>query len=87
MKVKCEEYIRLTEEVCWKLDVIASSFEEVVSKKMIIEAALDQYFSLALQILYREGEISDEGLQTGLDHMDQLLADKTRELIAAEMDK
>ena len=83
MKVRCEEYVRLTEEVCWKLDVIATSYEEETSKKQMIEGGVDLMFKTALFLLYEDGEITKEGLETGIDHLPDYLADRLREQLAA----
>ena len=37
MKVNCEEYIRLTDECSWKLDVVASAILEEKTKKQLVE--------------------------------------------------
>ena len=78
-KVYCEEYLRLTEEVLWKLEVIASSIEEETTKKQLLEGGVDLMFSNALRFLYRSGEITDEGLETGIDNLEGYHAEKTRE--------
>ena len=86
-KVYCEEYLRLTEEVLWKLEVIASSIEEETTKKQLLEGGVDLMFSNALRFLYRSGEITDEGLETGLSYLEDYHAEKTRNDIEADMSK
>ena len=86
-KVYCEEYLRLTEEVLWKLEVIASSIEEESTKKQLIEGGVDLMFSNTLRFLYRSGEITDEGLETGLEYLEDYHAEKTRKDIEADMNK
>ena len=86
MKVRCEEYVRLTEEVCWKLDVIATSYEEETSKKQMVEGGVDLMFKTALLLLYKEGEITLEGVENGLEHLPDYLAERLREQLA-EADK
>ena len=86
-KVYCEEYLRLTEEVLWKLEVIASSIEEETTKKQLLEGGVDLMFSNALRFLYRSGEITDEGLETGLEYLEDYHAEKTRKAIEADMNK
>ena len=86
-KMYCEEYLRLTEEVLWKLEVIASSIEEETTKKQLLEGGVDLMFSNALRFLYRSGEITDEGLKTGLSYLEDYHADKTRKDIEADMSK
>ena len=87
MKVRTEEYVRLTEEVCWKLDVVASSIIEEKSKKQLVEAGVDLMFANALRYLYVDNEITDEGLEEGLSHLEDYHADKTRKDIEADLTK
>mgnify|MGYP004324060201 CR=1 FL=1 len=84
-KVYCEEYLRLSEEVLWKLEVIASSIEEESTKKQLIEGGVDLMFSNTLRFLYRSGEITDEGLETGLSYLEDYHAEKTRKDIEADL--
>ena len=86
-KVYCEEYLRLTEEVLWKLEVIASSIEEETTKKQLQEGGVDLMFANALRYLYVDEEITDEGLETGLSYLEDYHADKTRKAIEADMSK
>ena len=86
-KVYCEEYLRLTEELLWKLEVIASSIEEETTKKQLLEGGVDLMFSNALRFLYRSGEITDEGLETGLEYLEDYHAEKTRKDIEEDMNK
>jgi len=44
-------------------------------------------FSNALRFLYRSGEITDEGLETGLEYLEDYHAEKTRKAIEADMSK
>ena len=73
MRVKQEEYLRLTEEVIWKLDVIKTSISEETSKKQIVEGMVDLGFATALKCLYKDGEITSEGLDTGLSYLEDYL--------------
>ena len=41
MKVISEEYIRLTEEHSWKLDVVASAILEEKTKKQLVEGGIN----------------------------------------------
>ena len=86
-KVYCEEYLRLTEEVLWKLDVIASSIIEEKSKKQLVEAGVDLMFANALRYLYVDEEITDEGLETGLSYLEDYHAEKTRKEIQSRQEK
>ena len=79
--------MRLSEEVLWKLEVIASSIEEETTKKQLLEGGVDLMFSNALRFLYRSGEITDEGLETGLSYLEDYHAEKTRKDIEADMSK
>ena len=79
--------MRLSEEVLWKLEVIASSIEEETTKKQLLEGGVDLMFSNALRFLYRSGEITDEGLETGLEYLEDYHAEKTRKDIEADMSK
>ena len=73
MRIKQEEYLRLTEEVIWKLDVIKTSISEETSKKQIVEGMVDLGFATALKILYQDGQITSEGLDTGLSYLEDYL--------------
>ena len=77
--------MRLSEEVLWKLEVIASSIEEESTKKQLIEGGVDLMFSNTLRFLYRSGEITDEGLETGLSYLEDYHAEKTRKDIEADL--
>ena len=81
----CEEYLRLTEEVLWKLDVVASSIIEEKSKKQLVEAGIDLMFANALRYLYVDEEITDEGLEAGLSHLEDYHAEKARKDIEADL--
>ena len=87
MKVRVEEYVRLTEEVCWKLDVVQSSIYEPKTKKELVEGGVDIMFANALRYLYKDGEITDEGLEEGLSHLEDYHADKTRKDIERDLTK
>ena len=41
MKVISEEYIRLTEEYSWKLDVVASAILEEKTKTQLVEGGIN----------------------------------------------
>ena len=82
-QVYCEEDLGLTEEVLWKLEAIALLIEEVTTKKQLVEGGLDLMFFIALRLLCRSGEITDEGLETCLESLENDHADKTGKAIAA----
>ena len=87
MKIVQEEYIRLTEEDLGKLDVIASSIEEVTTKRQLVRGGIDNLYINALRYLYREGEITDEGLENGLSHVEEYMAEKIMKVIESDMEK
>ena len=62
MKITQEEYVRLTEEYCFKLDVVNSSIIEDKTKKELVEGGIDIMFANATHNLYEDGEITNEGL-------------------------
>ncbi len=86
-ETKSEVYINLSEEQLHKLDVIHSCFEEEVSRSRMIGGFIDDRFAYALEILNREGELSIAGLEHGLTLLPDWLQDRTREGIAAELEK
>ena len=63
MNVSSEIYIRLTAEDVGKLDVVQSSIEEATSHRQLVRGAFDHFYSNALRFLYRDGELSNEGLE------------------------
>ena len=73
-----EEYIRLTEEYSWKLDVVASAILEEKTKKQLIEGGINIMLANALHNLYKDNEITEEGLETGLENLPDYLAEKVR---------
>ena len=83
MKIKSDVYINLTEEELWKLDVIQSSFEEQVTRKTMIGEFINSAFGSALKVLYEADEITEEGLEDGLEHLPEYLQDVYRKRIAA----
>ena len=80
MKVTQEEYVRLTEEYCFKLDVVNSSIIEDKTKKELVEGGIDIMLFNALRNLYEDDEITDEGLEEGLnllpDHLEEVLREE-----------
>jgi hypothetical protein len=87
MDVSSETYIRLTEEDVGKLDVIQSSIEEPTTQRQIVRGGIDNLYINALRFLYRDGELSDEGLENGLTHVEDWMAEKTMKEIAADMEE
>ena len=79
MKVISEEYIRLTEEYSWKLDVVASAILEEKTKKQLVEGGINIMLANALHNLYKDNEITEEGLESGLESLPDYLAEKIRE--------
>ena len=47
----------------------------------------DHFYCNALRFLYRDGELSDEGLENGLTHVEDWMAEKTMKEIAADMEE
>ena len=78
MKVISEEYIRLTEEYSWKLDVVASAILEEKTKKQLVEGGINIMLANALHNLYIDNEITEEGLESGLESLPDYLAKKVR---------
>ena len=78
MKVISEEYIRLTEEYSWKLDVVASAILEEKTKKQLVEGGINIMLANALHNLYIDNEITEEGLESGLESLSDYLAKKVR---------
>ena len=62
MKVISEEYIRLTEEYSWKLDVVASAILEEKTKKQLVEGGINIMLANALHNLYKGNEITEQVL-------------------------
>ena len=78
MKVQVDDYVRLTEEYLFKLDVISSAIIEDKTKKELVEGGIDIMFANATHNLYTDDEITDEGLEDCLDLMPDYLADKVK---------
>ena len=78
MKVQVDDYVRLTEEYLFKLDVISSAIIEDKTKKELVEGGIDIMFANATHNLYEDGEITNEGLDDCLDLMPEFLADKVK---------
>ena len=78
MKVQVDDYVRLTEEYLFKLDVISSAIIEDITKKELVEGGIDIMFANATHNLYEDGEITNEGLDDCLDLMPEFLADKVK---------
>ena len=60
MKVISEEYIRLTDEYSWKLDVVASAILEEKTKKQLVEGGINIMLANALHNLYKDNEITEQ---------------------------
>ena len=78
MKVISEEYIRLTEEYSWKLDVVASAILEEKTKKQLVEGGINIMLANALHNLYKDNEITEQGLESGLKSLPDYLVEKVR---------
>ena len=87
MDISSETYIRLDAEDVGKLDVIRSSIEEATTQRQIVKGGIDHLYVNALRFLYRDGEITDEGLENGLRHVEDYLADKVMKDIEKDMAK
>ena len=87
MNISGETYIRLDAEDVGKLDVIQSSIEESTSHRQIVRGGIDHLYCNALRFLYREGEITDEGLENGLSHVEDYMAEKIMKVIEEDMAK
>ena len=85
MTFSTETYIRLTDEMVHKLNVISTSIQETTSQKQLVEGGIDLMFSNALRFLYRDGEITKSGLENGLEMLEDYLAEKTRKEIEKEI--
>ena len=78
MMVISEEYIRLTEEYSWKLDVVASTILKEKTKRQLAEGGINIMIANALHNLYKDNEITEEGLESGLESLPDYLAEKVR---------
>ena len=87
MDISSETYIRLDAEDVGKLDVIRSSIEEATTHRQLVRGGIDHLYVNALRFLYRDGEITDEGLENGLSHVEDYLADKVMKDIEKDMAK
>ena len=87
MVVSSETYIRLTEEDRGKLDVVQSSIEEATTHRQLVRGAIDHFYCNALRFLYRDGELTEDGLENGLSHVEDWMAEKTMKEIAADMEE
>ena len=87
MVVSSETYIRLTEEDRGKLDLVQSSLEKATPHRQLVRGAIDHFYCNALRFLYRDGELTDEGLENGLTHVEDWMAEKTMKEIAADMEE
>ena len=89
MSFTAESYVRLSEEMVFKLDVIGTSISDPTTHRKLVEGGIDLMFANALRNLYLDGEINEEGLEEGLTHLEDYHADATRERIfdAANADK
>ena len=73
-----EEYIRLTDEYSWKLDVVASAILEEKTKKQLVEGGINIMLANALHNLYKDNEITEQELESGLKSLPDYLAEKVR---------
>ncbi len=76
-----ETYIRLNEEMVFKLDLVASSISDSTTQKQLVEGGIDLMYGNALSNLYLDGEITDEGLTEGLRHLEDYHSELVRERI------
>ena len=78
MKVVSEEYIRLTEEYSWEPVVVSSATLEERTKKQLVEGGINIMLANALHNLYKDNEITEQGLESGLKSLPDYLAEKVR---------
>ena len=84
MSFTAESYVRLSEEMVFKLDVIGSSISDPTTHKKLVEGGIDLMFANSLKNLYLDGEITTDGLEEGLTHLEDYHAECTRERILEE---
>ena len=76
MDIVSDTFIKLTSENLYKMGVINSAYEDTTSKGEIIEAGINMMFAHALEVLYQSSEISDEGLEMGLNKLPDYLKER-----------
>tara|TARA_Y100001968_G_C19254331_1_gene666001 strand:- start:370 stop:630 length:261 start_codon:yes stop_codon:yes gene_type:complete len=72
-------YIRLSEEDLFKLDIIDSAYEEIVSKKVVIREMINIMLKRALEILYVENQITKDGFNYAASLLPDYLEQEMRE--------
>ena len=70
-------FVRLSNKDLIKLEIIDSAYEEDVSRKRVIKQGINIMLAKAIEIIYKEGEMTDEGLDYALD----LLPDDFRDRV------
>tara|TARA_B100000287_G_scaffold326335_1_gene310651 strand:+ start:87 stop:347 length:261 start_codon:yes stop_codon:yes gene_type:complete len=74
-----EVYIKLSEEDLFKLDIIDSAYEEVVSKKVVIREMINIMLKRALEILYSEDQITKDAFNYAAALLPDYLEQEMRE--------
>ena len=87
MDVSSATYIHLTEEDLGMLDVIQSNIEEATTHRQLVRRGIDNLYINSLRYLYRDSEITDEGLENGLSHVEDYMAEKIMKVIEKDMAK
>ena len=81
MSFQTESYVRLSEEMVFKLDVIGSSISDPTTHKKLVEGGIDLMYGNALRNLYLDDEITLDGLNEGLTHLEDYHSEVVRERI------
>ena len=80
-------YIKLDDIDLMKLEIIDRSFEEEVSRRKIIQGGINLEFATALQVLYREDELTEEEFAVGMSYLPHYLRDAVIKRMEAAADK
>jgi len=76
--MKRDVYIHLNKMDLWKMEIIDSSFEEKITRKELLSGGIDLMFCTALKNLYKQGEITFDDLEQGLNELPDYLVEKLK---------
>ena len=81
IKIREEQYVRLTDENIFMIDFIRSAIEEEVSRGRLLEGLLEEGFGLAITKQHRDGQLTPDALAFALN----LISGELKEVVLSKI--
>tara|TARA_Y100000593_G_scaffold89125_1_gene172621 strand:- start:1388 stop:1645 length:258 start_codon:yes stop_codon:yes gene_type:complete len=76
MRIKEKKFIRLSEDMVFKLDIIKSSLSEEISNKKIIDLGINTCYETAIRILWLDDQITRDGLDYAIQYLPDFMIER-----------